>query len=102
MFILHGKAAEMIFLRFAPKNRPRPTGKAGRYDQKRRACSPSLHPALRIGTFRFPKHCFSVLSGAHYGFLGIRFSCSYGFPERAQSEPEKYRQVTRASEAQDA
>ena len=33
-FILHGKAAEMIFLRFAPKNRPRPTGKAGRYDEK--------------------------------------------------------------------
>ena len=26
-FILHGKAAEMIFLRFAPKNRPAPPAK---------------------------------------------------------------------------
>ena len=26
-FILHGKAAEMIFLRFAPKHRPAPPAK---------------------------------------------------------------------------
>ena len=70
-FILHGKAAEMIFLRFAPKNRPRPTGKAGRYDQKEGLAALLCILLYVSGLFGFPNIVSLSFLGHIMDFLGF-------------------------------
>lgn len=54
---------------------PCPPGQDGRYDEKRKACSPLLHPALHKGLFR--QSAFYFLHSVHIQFS--RFFC--GFPQ---------------------
>ena len=65
---------------------PRPTGKAGGYDEKRRACRPSLHPALRIGAFLTVRArlCVAWPRFLSPRLLPCRFR-AYAMPQPAQS-----------------
>ncbi|MDY3279063.1 MAG: hypothetical protein SOX25_02990 [Eubacteriales bacterium] len=53
---------------------PCPPGQAGRYDEKRKACSPLLHPALHKGLFRQSAFYFFTFRSYSIFAVFLRFS----------------------------